>query len=148
MARMIEIDWNPDAQTLRQFGWVALGGFGLLAVLAWQEWLIFAFGLGAARPAVAAALLAVGVGAAALGLVFPKGNRYLFVGLTLLAFPIGFVLSYLILTTLFFGIIAPIGIVMRWVGHDPMKRTADPDAASYWVPAEPMPPKARYFKQF
>jgi hypothetical protein len=148
VAKLIEIDFHPDERTLRQFGWVALGGFGLLALLAWNERLLFSFGLGAARPAVAGALLGVGALAAALGLVFPRANRPLFVGLTLLAFPIGFVLSYLILTVLFFGVIAPIGVLMRLLGHDPMNRRLEPGAPSYWTPAPPPPPTSRYFKQF
>jgi hypothetical protein len=148
MARMIEIDWNPDERTLRQFGWVALLGFTGLAVLALQEWLVFSFGLGQARLPVAGGLLAVGLLAALLGLVHPRANRFLFVGLTVLAFPIGFVLSYVIMTTLFFVIIAPIGVVMRLLGHDPMRREIDPDADSYWTTARPAPPNARYFKQF
>ena len=49
MAKMIELDLNPDDRTLRQFGWIALGGFGFIAIIAWFEVLIFAFGLGAAR---------------------------------------------------------------------------------------------------
>jgi len=148
MAKMIEIDFDPDERTLRQFGWIALAGFGLLAALAWFEKLMFAGGLGDARAPVAAGLLAVGVLAAGIGLVHPKANRFLFVGLALLAFPIGFVLSYAILTTLFFLIIAPIGAVMRIAGHDPMNRELDPAAESYWTPAGPMPPRDRYFKQF
>jgi hypothetical protein len=148
VAKMIEIDFHPDDRTLRQFGWIALAGFGLMAVLAWFEKLVFASGLGEARVPVATALLAVGVLAALIGLVRPQGNRFLFVGLALLAFPIGFVLSYVILTTLFFVVIAPIGIFMRLAGHDPMHRSADPTADSYWRPADPMPPRARYFKQF
>ena len=28
MSKMIEIDYNPDEKTLRQFGWIALVGFG------------------------------------------------------------------------------------------------------------------------
>ncbi|NNL67482.1 MAG: hypothetical protein HKP30_14630, partial [Myxococcales bacterium] len=86
--------------------------------------------------------------AALIGLLHPKANKWLFVGLTILAFPIGFVLSHVILFTLFFLIIAPIGLVVRLVGHDPMNRTIDPEAESYWTPAEPAPPNARYFKQF
>lgn len=148
MAKMIEIDFDPDERTLRQFGWIALGGFGLLAGLAWFEKLIFAFGLGAAKTPIALGLLAVGVLAAVIGLVYPKANRFLFVGLAVLAFPIGFVLSYVIMTTLFFLIIGPIGVVMRLLGHDPMNRKLEPEAASYWIPADPMPPRDRYFKQF
>ncbi|MBW2446586.1 MAG: hypothetical protein JRG83_11730 [Deltaproteobacteria bacterium] len=148
MAKMVEIDFNPDVRTLRQFGWIALGGFGLLAGLAWFEKLIFSFGLGDARTTVAGAFLAVGVLAAVIGVAYPKANRFLFVGLTILAFPIGFVLSYVIMMTLFFLIIGPIGVVMRLAGHDPLNRKLEPDAASYWTPAEPMPPRERYFKQF
>ena len=53
MSKMIEIDFDPDDKTLRQFGWIALGGFGFIAAIAWYEVLIFAFGLGAAKPWVA-----------------------------------------------------------------------------------------------
>jgi hypothetical protein len=148
MAKMIEIDFDPDERTLRQFGWIALVGFGVVAALAWFEKLVFAFGLGEARVPVALGLLAVGVLAAVLGLVAPRANRFLFVGLAVLAFPIGFVLSYVIMTTLFFVIIGPIGVIMRLVGHDPMNRQLDPDAESYWTPADPMPARDRYFKQF
>ena len=49
MSKMIEINLSPDEKTLRQFGWIALGGFGFLAVIAWFEVLIFAFGYGLAR---------------------------------------------------------------------------------------------------
>ena len=148
MAKMIQIDFSPDEKTLRQFGWIALVGFGVLAGLAWFEKLIFAFGLGDARTTMAGGLLAVGVLAAGIGLVYPKANRFLFVGLALLAFPIGFVLSYVIMTTLFFLIIGPIGIIMRLVGRDPLNRKFEAEATSYWVPAEPAPARERYFRQF
>ncbi len=52
MANMIEIDWRPDRRTLRQFGFIAVGGFGFIAAIAWFEVLIFSFGLGEARPFV------------------------------------------------------------------------------------------------
>ena len=148
MARMIEIDFSPDEATLRQFGWIALVGFGILAALAWTETLIFAFGLGEWRVPVTQGLLAVGVVAAFLGFVAPKANRWLFVGLSLLAFPIGFVLSYLLLGTLFFLVITPTAIGMKMARHDPLQRDVDPDATTYWQPARPTPDAERYFRQF
>jgi len=148
MAKMIEIDFHPDEKTLRQFGWIALLGFGGLAALAWFEKLVFAGGLGDARTPLAAGLLGLGLLAWLFGQVRPKANRPLFVGLALLAFPIGFVLSYVILTTLFFVIIAPIGVAMRLLGHDPMNRKLEPEATTYWTPSGPAPPRDRYFKQF
>ena len=49
MSKLVEINFNPDTKTLRQFGVIALVGFGILAALAYYEKLIFSFGLGDAR---------------------------------------------------------------------------------------------------
>ena len=90
MSKLIDLNLSPDERTLRQFGWIALAGFGFLAVLAWQEWLIFAFGLGAWRGTVAGVFAGLGVAAALTSLVYPKANWGLYVGMTLVAYPIGF----------------------------------------------------------
>jgi len=148
MANMIELNLNPDERTLRQFGFIALGGFGFVAALAWFEVLIFSFGLGAARVPVAAGLAGLGVLAALLSLVHPKGNLVIYRGITVLAYPIGFVLSYVLMGTLFYLIIAPIGLLLRSFGTDPMERRILPDAESYWVDAPPSRASASYFKQF
>jgi len=148
MSKMVTIDWNPDARTLRHFGWIALGGFGLIAMLAWFEWLIFSFGLGAARPYVAGIAMGLGVVGAFFSLVYPPANRVLYVGLSIVAYPIGFVLSHVLLAALFFGLFAPVGILFRVFRRDPMHRRWDPDAPSYWVPARASRGSERYFRQF
>ena len=66
----------------------------------------------------------------------------------MIAFPIGFVLSYVIMGTLFYLIIAPIGLIMRLLGRDPLNRGFLPEAETYWVDAGPPRPKEAYFKQF
>lgn len=148
MSKLVEIDWNPEPRTLRQFGWIALVGFGGLALLAWQEWLIFSFGLGETRPWVAGGLAALGGLAAVFGLVAPAANRPLFVGIALLTFPIGFVLSYVILGLLFFAVIAPVGLLLRLTGKDPMARRLEPESPSYWADARPPRPRESYFRQY
>jgi len=148
MSRLVELDWNPDRRTLRQFGWIALVGFGGLALLAWQEWLIFAFGLGSARPWVAGGLASLGLVAACLGLVAPAANRPLFLGIALLTFPIGFVLSYVIMGLLFYAVIAPVGLLLRLAGKDPMARRLEPESPSYWADARPARPRESYFRQY
>ncbi|MCB9592310.1 MAG: hypothetical protein H6719_06230 [Sandaracinaceae bacterium] len=149
MASMVELNFNPSDRTLRQFGWIALGGFGLLAALAWFELGMFSFGLGNARPAVAGALGAVGVLSALLSLVYPKANRILFVSLSVVTFPIGFVLSYVIMGLLFFGMFAPIAIAFRVLGRDALRRRgATSKATSHWEKARPARPKSDYFKQY
>lgn len=145
---MVHINWDPDVETLRNFGFVALVGFGLIAVLAWFEWLVFSVGLGAARPYVAAGAALLGTGAALLSLVAPRANRPLYMGLSAVAYPIGFVLSHLLLGALFFGLFAPIGVIFRLMGRDPLRRRFDPGAASYWTPARAPRDPERYFRQF
>jgi hypothetical protein len=148
VANLVEINFRPDERTLRQFGWIALAGFGLLALCAWNGWLVFRHGLGEWRAAVSWALAGLGLLSALFSLVFPRANALLFVALSLLAFPIGFVLSYVIMATLFYAVIAPVGFVMRLFGVDPMDRRFLRDAPTYWRDARPPRAKADYFKQF
>jgi hypothetical protein len=148
MSKMVEIDFNPPDRTLRQFGWIAFFGFSFIAALAWSERLIFAFGLGAARPWVAGIAAGLGVLAALFSLVYPRANRPIFVGLAVITFPIGFVVSYVIMGTLFYLLIGPVGTLFRLVGRDSMHRRYDPDAPSYWSPSRPARPDDSYFKQF
>jgi hypothetical protein len=148
MAGLIDVNLRPDDRTLRHFGFIALAGFGLLAVLAWYELAIFAFGLGSWREEVAGTLAVLGAVALLTSLLFPRGNLPLYLALTVIAFPIGFVLSYVIMGTLFYLIIAPIGLMMRAFGRDPLNRAFLPGASSYWVDARPARPKESYFRQF
>ena len=145
---MIEINLKPDVRTLRQFGFIALVGFALLAVIAWYEALVFSFGLGAARPYVAGGLAAVAGLSLLLSLLFPRANLGLYLGLTIIAYPIGFVLSYLVMGTLFFLVITPVGLLLRLLARDPMERCMLPEAESYWVNARGKRPSESYFRQF
>lgn len=145
---MIEIDFKPDEKTLRQFGWIALGGFGLLALLSWFELLVFSFGLGEARLPVAAGFAAAGVLAAVFSLVAPKANRPIYVALAVIALPIGFVLSYVIMGTLFYLLITPVGLVFMLTRRDSLHRAFPSPAESCWSDARPARPRERYFSQF
>ena len=148
MSKLIDFDLRPDRRTLRQFGFIALVGFGLLALLAWLETAIFALGLGEARTWVAATLGGIGLLSALLAVLAPAANRPLYVALTLIALPIGFVLSYVILGGLFYLVITPVGLLLRLTGRDPMGRRFLRGESSYWVDARPPRPKESYFKQF
>jgi len=149
MAQMIDLDFDPDEKTLRQFGFIALFGFSAIAALAWFELFIFAAGwLGEARETVVYSLLGAGAVTAVLSLIYPKANRPIFVGLSILAFPIGFVLSYVIMGTLFFVVITPIGVLVRLFAEDPMHRAFEADSDSYWSDCRADRPNESYFKQF
>jgi hypothetical protein len=148
MSKMIEINLRPDERTLRQFGYIAFFGFGFVATIAWFEVLVFAFGLGDARPVVAGVFGGLGVLSLLLSLVWPKANLPIYLGLTILSYPIGFVLSYVIMGTLFFLLITPVGLFFKLTGRDALKRRFEPDLASYWIDSRPERPRESYFKQF
>ena len=148
MSKMIEINLRPDETTLRQFGFIAVVGFGFIAAIAWFELLIFAFGLGEARPYVAGTLAGLAGLSALFSLVYPKANLPIYVGLTIIAFPIGFVLSYVIMGVLFYLLITPVGLFFKLTGRDPLNRRFEPDAESYWVPVGPPRARESYFRQF
>ena len=148
MSKMIEINFSPDEKTLRQFGWIALVGFGFIAAIAWYEVLIFAFGLGVARPWVSGIAAGLAGLAALFSLVWPKGNKPIFIGLSVITFPIGLVLSRVAMALLFYGMMMPVGLFFRLIGRDSMNRGYDPDAETYWSEPSGQRPKADYFKQY
>ncbi len=148
MSKMIEIDLKPDAGTLKQFGFIALFGFSLLAALAWFKLLIFAALPEEWRPVVAGTFAALAIVSTLFSLVFPKANLPIYLGLTILAYPIGFVLSYVIMGFLFFGMITPLGLIFKVIGKDPLNRSFDPAASTYWADPRPRRGKESYFRQF
>lgn len=144
---MIELNLNPDARVLRQFGVTALIAFGLLGAAAHFQRFVFS-GLGEAGAATAAGLWGVGAISGVLALVHPRANRPLFVLLSVITFPLGLVVSYLALGFLFFFVFAPIGLFLRATGRDPMARGFNPGRTSYWDDARRRRAKSSYFRQF
>ncbi len=144
----IQIDWNPSPRTLRQFGAIGIGAFSLFAVLAHYRLAAFAFlPDGAIRPTVwvlagLAAYCAVAAPAA------PRALRPLYMLLSAIGYPIGFVISIAIFASVYYLVVTPIGLVFKLIGRDAMNRTFDPNAETYWVPRRPPANMKRYFRQF
>jgi hypothetical protein len=145
---LVQLDLRPDSRQLRQFGFIALAAFGLLGVLIlWKGGLVgFRFG-SAARP-IAVGMWVLGAASALLSLVWPQGNRPLFVALSVLAFPIGFLVSHVVLAVLFFGILTPVGLLLRLLRYDPLDRAFQKDRRSYWVDLPEATGQRDYFRQF
>jgi hypothetical protein len=90
------------------------------------------------------------IAAASLAVSFLAPERLLpiYRVFVVVAFPIGWVLSHLILALIFYAVFTPIGLAMRLLGRDPMHRKWDPDAKSYWVPHKAKNKREDYFRQF
>jgi hypothetical protein len=62
--------------------------------------------------------------------------------------PLAWSVSTLILMLIYYGVVTPIGLAMRAIGRDPMQRTFDRDATSYWIRRKQPDDPERYFRQF
>ncbi len=87
--------------------------------------------------------LAVGVP----GLFFPRILKPVFVGWMILAFPIGWLVSHVILFLIYWSVFFPVGFILRRVGHDPL-RLRKPAVDSYWEQKTQQSSLRRYLKQF
>lgn len=136
---VLDINWKPSTRELRQFA-------GL--------WLVFFSALGgyfyyrdpssSAAIALTAAAVLVGVP----GLAAPAIMRPIYLTWMVAAFPIGWTVSHLLLGTIFYLVITPIGLVLRMLGHDPMNRRLDREATTYWNEHVTGRDSSRYFRQF
>lgn len=115
-----------DRQGLRRFGWMLggflAGAFGLLVPWLWgferfpvYEWFV------------------VGAVFVVWATVAPGSLRLVYYPWMHFALAIGKVVNTLILAVVFFIFVAPMGIVMKMSGRDPMRRKLDKAASSYRV---------------
>jgi hypothetical protein len=137
--KLIQIDHNPSTRQLNVFGFI---------------WLLFfaTFGgvlLNSGSSVLVAALVwGVSVLVPAVGWIVPEFMRIIYVGMAYATYPIGFVVSYLIMLVVYYLVLTPIGLVMRLFGHDPMNRHFDKSADTYWCPRDQDDSLTAYFRQF
>ena len=62
--------------------------------------------------------------------------------------PIGWVVSHVLLGTVFYLVVTPVGLAMKALKYDPMQRTLDPAAKSYWIKRESQVDISSYFRQY
>ena len=133
-----DITRAPTSRMLRQFGALCLVVFGALA--AWR----LSHGT---RDAWTWALLVMSLGVGGLGLIWPQAVRWIFTGWLIVAFPIGWLVSRVVLAVLFFALFTPIALFFRMTGRDVLHRRRK-SRTSYWV-AKPAPGDVKsYFRQY
>ena len=90
---------------------------------------------------------AVAAGLGAWGLVAPMSLQPVYRNWMKLGLLLGKVTTPLVLGIVFYGLILPMGLVMRIIGHDPMARRFDDAADSYRV-RHPKAPKNNVERPF
>lgn len=134
----MEADRTPTRAELRWFGAILLAVFGIVGgVVLWQA--------GSLR----AAAILWGAGALLTALYYGVARLRLplyraWMGVVL---PIGWAVSQLLLGAIYFGILTPIGLVMRLFRRDALRLRLEPDAPTYWTEHDADRDPARYLRQ-
>jgi hypothetical protein len=136
---VVDFNFRPSRSDLRMFFGIWLPGslivLGLL--IAWRH---------AAVTAGAAVSLSLAVISCVIGWLRPGALWLVYVVWLCLVFPIGWLVSHLVLGLVYFVVFTPIGLVMRLVRYDPMARTFDRQAPTYWTKHEPASDPRSYFR--
>jgi len=137
---LIEIDWSPKSRQLRNFGKIALAATAVISVLLYLlkgvaiQWVLIIF--------------AVGFIIFIISMISLKLTKMIYLGMILLTMPIGWVVSFILMAAFYFLLLAPLGLVFRLIGRDPLYRRFDPAAKSYWLSRRPPKGPEQYFHQF
>ena len=136
---MIDMTRKPKPQDLRWFGAIMLVFFSALAAVA-------RFKLHA--PAVAATLVGVGTALAVVYYLIKPLRVPLYLAWMRIFFPLGWIVSHAIVAVIYYLVVTPIGVAMRVVGRDPMRRRFLRDAKTYWTPTRREASLSQYFRQY
>lgn len=131
------MDAVVEKKELRNFGLMVGGVFFLLGI-----WPVLRYGEGVRLWAIVPASVLVPLGLVAPALLAPLFRGWMKVGHVM-----GWINTRIILGILYFGLITPMGVIMRLFGWDSMRRALSPDAESYRV-VRPARPRTHMTRQF
>jgi hypothetical protein len=135
--RWSDIPFHPSSRTLRQFAGLWIVFFAGFAAWQWfrHERLILAL-----------VFLGLAVTVGPLGVFRPQAIRPIFVGWMCLVFPIGWVVSHVMLACAFYGVFTPISVLFRLIGRDALARRHRSDRSTYWTPKPTARDLRSYFR--
>ncbi|MEM7351311.1 MAG: SxtJ family membrane protein [Acidobacteriota bacterium] len=136
---VIDINRNPSQGELRIFGLILLVLFGLIGGIVLWHW---------GRLDVSTIIWAIGVGLTALFYAVRGLRLPMYLVWMRAVYPIGWLVSHLLLGIVYYLVITPIGLLLRLFGRDPLERRINRAVESYWSRHDPAARKERYFHQF
>lgn len=142
------VNRNPSPAELRSFGWVMLGGLGVLGgVLLLLAWLKADEPpappptvplLGMTYTQLAVGLWIAGAGVWVASRVWLAAARVIYIGWMAGTRPIGVVMAVAVLTALFVVMLPVFALIIR--RSDPLRRRLEPVNGSYWESVRPYEP--------
>lgn len=134
--KLVELNWTPSNRQLRQFGILCLFA---LPLIGW---------LWGASPTAIGVLTVIGMITAAVSLLAPTAVKPLFLGLSIIAIPIGMVVGELAMLMIFLGVFLPIGLVFRMMRRDALALQFNRSSETYWQPKKQAQSTTSYYRQF
>jgi hypothetical protein len=129
---------KPTTRVLRQFAGAWLVFFLVLSAMAfWKRHNV-------PQSCVFVAVALYGIA----GLVRPNAVRLLFIVASVAAYPIGWLVSQIVLAVMFYGVITPIGFFWKIRGRDTLQLRSEPKQPTFWIKRGPTPSPDRYLKPF
>jgi len=74
--------------------------------------------------------------------------RPVYMAMTVVTFPIGWLVSHVVMALFYYVIISGVGLVFKLLKRDPLHRSCNPKADSYWLPYQHKSSTKDYFHQF
>jgi hypothetical protein len=129
---------KANVKELRKFSIILFLGFGVIGLLVFWR-----------KGEAGLVLGEIGLAFLLCGLTLPKLLVYPYKGWITLSLILGFLMSHLILSLMYYLLFTPIGIVMRMLGKDFLSKQFDKNGKTYWIKSEQkLYGKKRYEKMF
>lgn len=129
---------KPTSRVLRQFAGAWLMFFLLFSATAfWKRHNV-------SLSSIFAVMALFGI----VGLIKPNAIRLPFIVASVVTYPIGWVMSHIILAVMFYGVITPLGLFWRIRGRDPLQLRDQSKQSTFWIKRGAQPPPDRYLKPF
>lgn len=129
----------PRDRELRQFAALWIVFFGGLAAWRW---------FARSDATLAGSLAGVAFAVGPLGIWRPRWIRPIYVGWLVLAFPIGWMVSHVILAAVFYLVFTPLALAFRVIGRDALQLHRPAEKESYWSSKPQADHPRRYYQQF
>ena len=136
---IVDINWNPSKKELKFFSLLLIVFF---AIVAW-----LAHGKGAS---IETTSLIAGGGAIVgiAGVLSPAFIRVVYFVWMAAVFPIGFVVSNVLLAVVFYGVVWPIGLLTKLTDRNALQSGLDRETKTYWNVRQSVKDPRRYFRQY
>ncbi len=134
---LVRINRSPSRRSLVTFALAWLALVGLLGAQMWHR--------GSRSPAEIAWMVAAAV--PLLGCLSLDLLKAVYVGLSYATYPVGFVVSHVVLALVYYLVLTPVGLVMRLFRYDPLSQRPGPQPESLWIRRVDAKTVESYFRQ-